>query len=102
MLPVRVRQRAGFPERFDRQARLARPIRPAPYSQPRDRSVAWFRGTAAVSLGDRAFVALVIFKEAQAFAARSVRKLVSRARAFLDLPPEQPPKPKHKGPRDSV
>jgi hypothetical protein len=57
-----------------------------------------------VSLGDRAFVALVIFKEAQAFAARSVRKRVSRARDFLGLPfdSEQPMKRKDKGPHDFV
>jgi len=64
--------------------------------------VAWLHGTAAVTLGDSAFIALVIFKEAQAFAARSMRKLVSRARAFLDLPSEQPQKHVDKAPSGSV
>jgi hypothetical protein len=53
-----------------------------------------------VSLGDGAFIALVIFKEAQAFVARSVRRLVSRTRAFLELATEQPSK--HQGAHDFI
>src|ERR1700691_4434261 len=60
-----------------RALRLARLGSPGQYAPRRIASrgtgpVAWPHGTAAVSLGDRAFVVLVIFKEAQAFAARSV------------------------------
>jgi hypothetical protein len=42
-------------------------------------------------------VALIIFKEGQAWAVRSLRKLAARARAFLGLPAEQPPKPEDRG-----
>jgi hypothetical protein len=47
-------------------------------------------------------VALIIFKETQAWAVRSVGKLAARARAFLGLSPEQPPKPKDEGPHDFI
>jgi hypothetical protein len=40
------------------------------------------------------FVALIIFKEGQAWAARALRKLVSGVRAFLECSPVEPRKPK--------
>jgi hypothetical protein len=39
-------------------------------------------------------VALIIFKEIQAWAVRSVRKLVARGQGFVGLAPEPPSKPK--------
>jgi hypothetical protein len=42
----------------------------------------------------RRFVALVIFKEAQAYAARCARTLVAKARAFLECAPPDAATPK--------
>jgi hypothetical protein len=39
-------------------------------------------------------VALIIFKETQAWALRSVGKLAARVRAFLECSPAEPAKPK--------
>ncbi len=39
-------------------------------------------------------VALIIFKETQAWAARCVRNLVSRVQSFLECSPVDPAKPK--------
>jgi hypothetical protein len=53
-----------------------------------------------VSVGERAFVLFVIFKEAQAFAGRSVRKLVLRIRDFLECGRERPAKRIEREPGD--
>jgi hypothetical protein len=55
-----------------------------------------------VNLGELALVGLVAFKESQAWAVRSARKLVARGQDFVGLAPEPPPKPKDGGPHDFI